>query len=304
MNVSARNRVVVFGSANQDQILAVDDFPAPGETIIAASSLRGLGGKGANQAVAAARGGAHTLFVGEVGDDEAGDELVANLRENGIDTVWLQRSATEPTGSAVILVNAAGENKIVVSPGANSTLSSTTLDSALSTVTRDDVVVVQCEIPAAQVEHVVRDAARTGARAILNLAPYTRIDPAVFASVDLLVVNESEARSLVGSPPDLAAAVVAVASCACVLTLGERGSIFATPDAAMTFVDAVLVEDVVDTTGAGDTYVGALAAAVARGERIPTAMAAASRAAALSVATLGAQPSSAAAPLHLTASKG
>lgn len=285
-------RVVVFGSANQDHVLGVEDFPQAGETVLSRSYTVGLGGKGANQAVAAARAGASVAFVGAVGADSQGDAVLANFAAHGIDTRSTARSADEATGVAIVLVDARGRNEIIVAPGANADLRSGTVDAAIDTVMPHDVVVVQCEIPVSSVERIVRGAARRGATVIVNLAPYAALAPPVFDAISLLIVNESEALSLLGraeAPQNLAPAVAASVGCACIVTLGEDGSLYAAPDGAIATVPAVRVGHVVDTTGAGDVYVGTLAAATARREDVVSGMGLASAAAARSVSTQGAQ---------------
>lgn len=289
---STAGRVVVFGSANHDHVLAVADFPRSGETVLAGAYSTGLGGKGANQAVAAARAGASVAFVGAVGTDEHGRDIVANFDDHGIDHRFVARS-DEATGLAVVLVDDKGANEIIVAPGANATLSEATVDAAMREVRRGDVIVVQCEIPLPRLEQVVRQGARRDAIVVLNLAPFTELGPEVFPDVGILVVNESEARSLLPGDAvtsDLAQAIAAVAGCACIVTLGESGSSYARPRGRALHVPATLVDAVVDTTGAGDVYVGTLAAALARRCDVATAMGDASRAAAASVAIRGAQP--------------
>lgn len=290
--INPPGRVFVFGSANHDHVLAVEEFPRVGETVMSRSYDSGLGGKGANQAVASATAGGRVTFVGAVGLDEQGQSVLTNLQGRGVDTRFVSRSS-EPTGLAVVLVDGDGSNEIVVVPGANAVLSWEAVDMAMQRVTPNDVVVVQCEIPVARIEQVVRGGAKRGAMVIANLAPYTSIDTAVFEDISLLILNESEARSLVSTEAqadELAAVVATGTGCACIVTLGERGSIYSRPDGGGgAHVAATAVDRVVDTTGAGDVYVGTLAAALARGEGHVTAMGAASAAAARSVSLRGAQ---------------
>lgn len=299
-------RVVVFGSANRDHVLVVDGFPQPGETVLSSSYSSGVGGKGANQAVAAARAGAAVVFAGQVGHDAYGDAIIDGLTAHSIDTRWLTRTDAAPTGLAFVLIDTDGANEIVVAPGANAELTSQTVEDALRSVTASDVIVVQCEIPRERVLQIVQGASRLGARVVLNLAPYTELDTAVFSAVDLIVVNESEARALSRSnlPSDaLSSAVATVTGCSCIVTLGEKGSVTTAPGGATTHVEAEVVVEVVDTTGAGDTYVGTLAASLARGVDIPRSMASASTAAARAVGSFGAQGTSA--ELHqLSSNKG
>lgn len=285
-------RVFVFGSANHDHVLLVEEFPQAGETVLSGSYSLGLGGKGANQAVAAARAGGHVAFVGALGSDQQGDDVLANFAAHGVDTRATTRSAVEATGVAIVLVDARGSNEIIVAPGANTDLPAAAVDAALNGIAANDIVVVQCEIAISRIEQIIRGAARRRATVILNLAPYVELDRDVLPDADVLIVNESEARALTrstGPAEELATAVATATGCACVVTLGERGSLYASPDGRTTSVPAVAVEEVVDTTGAGDVYVGTFAAALARRDTIALAMAAASAAAALSVSTPGAQ---------------
>ena len=285
-------RVFVFGSANHDHVLVVEEFPRAGETVLSGAYSLGLGGKGANQAVAASRAGGLVAFVGSIGSDQPGDDVLANFAAHGIDTSSTARSADEATGVAIVLVDAHGSNEIIVAPGANADLAATTVDAALDDIARNDIVIVQCEIPIPRVEQIIRGAARRQATVVVNLAPYAELERTTFSDISLLVVNESEARSLVGPAPGggaLAPAAVTAAGGAGVVTRGERGSVFATPRGRVAAVDAVIVPHVVDTTGAGDVYVGTLAASLARREDIVAAMAAASAAAAASVSSPGAQ---------------
>lgn len=283
-------QVLVFGSANQDHVLSVTEFPKSGETVIADSSLTGLGGKGANQAVASARQGARTTFIGAIGADAAGDDLLDNLRARSVEVDSVVRDSTAPTGTAIVLVDRNGDNQIVVVPGANASLSEQAVERALREVGDSDIVVVQCEIPPIRVEQVIRGAARRGAYVIVNLAPYTPLDPAVFPDISLLVLNESEARALTRSQTlNPAAAAAETTGCACLVTLGAQGSTFAAPDGRTSFTPAAQVDAVIDTTGAGDTYVGALAASLAAGAAIQSAMSDATTASGEAVQTLGAQ---------------
>ncbi|MEW1811889.1 PfkB family carbohydrate kinase [Pseudarthrobacter phenanthrenivorans] len=290
--VEPPGRVFVFGSANQDHVLAVEVFPRSGETVMSLAYDSGLGGKGANQAVAAAAADGLVTFVGAVGTDEQGNDVLTNLQDHGVDTRFISQR-TEPTGLAVVLVDKAGSNEIVVAPGANAALGSEAVDLALQVITPNDVVVVQCEIPVARIEQVIRGGAERGALVIVNLAPFTVIDAAVFEDISLLIVNKSEALALAGSDApetELASAVAAGTGCSCIVTLGENGSTYSGPggDGGI-HVAAGAVERVIDTTGAGDVYVGTLAASLARRDDTVTSMRAASAAAARSVSTLGAQ---------------
>ncbi|WP_278235743.1 PfkB family carbohydrate kinase [Isoptericola sp. AK164] len=292
-------RVMVIGSANEDFVFDVEAMPRAGETVVAADFHRGFGGKGANQAVAAARAGAATHFVGAVGRDDTAATVVENLVAHGVGVDSVQRVGL-PTGRAAIVVDRAGRNQIVVAAGANGALTAGVVDAALAGLGTGDVVVLQCEIDAPMVEHAAVRASGAGARVLLNLAPYVDLRREALVAADVVVVNESEALALSGArgsdardAETLARAAGDAAGTACLLTLGERGSVFVEPGAPPVVVPADVVEDVVDTTGAGDVYVGTLAAVLANGASMPDAMVAASSAAARSVRGRGAQLSSA-----------
>lgn len=293
-------RVFVFGSANHDHVLSVEEFPQDGETVLSRSYSVGFGGKGANQAVAAARAGGAVVFVGAVGADPQGEDVLANFAAHGIDVSGTTRSSAQATGVAVVLVDARGSNKIIVAAGANADLPPETVEAALREVGRDDVVVVQCEIPVARVEQIIRGGACRGATVIVNLAPYTPLARSLFGETDLLIVNESEARALIAAESaiafeatrnqvELGAALAAAVGCECIVTLGERGSLHAAPDGTLAMVPSVAVDEVVDTTGAGDVFVGTLATALVGSRDVVEAMRAAAAAAARAVSSPGAQ---------------
>jgi len=284
-------RVVVVGSANVDLVVDVPRHPSGGETILGGDLRRSPGGKGANQAAGAARaGGAETSFVGAVGRDDSADLLLASLRRAGVrtDLVW---RLDVPTGTALITVDPDGENAIVVAPGANSRLAVESPQA--ERIAAADVVLAQLEIPL----DVVRAAAaarRPGAPLVLNAAPSRPLPDAVWDVVDVLVVNEHEAADLAGHAPaehadaeTLAAALLERVP-AMVVTLGGEGSLVARRDTPPVRVPAHRVE-AVDTTGAGDTYCGVLAAALARGDDLPAAARLAAAAGALAVTRPGAQ---------------
>lgn len=260
--------VAVVGSINRDVVAHVARIPRPGETVLATASYSGGGGKGANQVVAAARaGGARTAFIGAVGDDTDGAALRASLEADGVDVTGLETVAS-PTGTALISVDADGENAIVVIPGANAAVVGLS-QAQRDLVSRADVVVAQLEIPVSAVLEAAAARAR-GAVFLLNAAPSAPLtDPTVagrvLAAVDVLVVNEHELSDIAAAvdsvaPGDLQGAVDAIGARvpALVVTLGADGAIVAV-GAQRASVPAFAV-DVVDTTGAGDTYCGVLAA--------------------------------------------
>lgn len=268
--------VVVVGSGNLDLVSQVERIPAPGETVLSTGFATHAGGKGNNQATAAARAGADTTFVGAFGDDEPGTRLRAGLAADGV--TLLVRTVPEPTGTALIAVSATGENSIVVNPGANAALRDLTAEERAA-VAGAGIVLLQLEIPLETVVDAVHAATGT---VVLNAAPAHPLPSAVLDEVDVLVVNEHEA-ALLGGPDHLLTTVPAL-----VITLGADGALIRTR-ADSTHVLGLPV-DVVDTTGAGDTFCGALAARLDEGAGLTEATRFATTAAALSVRRAGAVP--------------
>ena len=243
--------VVVVGSANVDLVLPVQRIPRPGETVLAGVMTRGPGGKGANQAVASARAGARTAMVAALGDDEGGALLREALGSSGVDLSLVSLTST-PTGTAIIAVDHSGENSIVVAPGANGEL--TLSEAAASVVRAAKIVLSQLEIPFP----TVQAAAAASSYFILNAAPAAELPDELLADVDLLVVNQTEAEAIAGA--DRSALLKKVP--AAVVTLGAAGAVILTRGDDEIEVPGVPV-DVVDTTAAGDTFCGVLAATLA-----------------------------------------
>jgi ribokinase len=259
--------------------LTVEAMPRPGETVLASGIDRGPGGKGANQAAAAARAGVPTALVAVVGDDDGGTLLRSALTDAGVDLGLLRTSST-PTGTAIITVDRAGENAITVAASANDELTiDSTAEQAVSTAA---VLLAQLEIPLA----TVRAAAVAGQYVILNAAPATTLDDSLLAHVDLLVVNEHEAAVVAGRTDSAGLALLERVP-AVVVTLGAVGAMLFRRDAEPVHVSGIKA-NVVDTTAAGDTFCGVLAAALATGTSLPTAVARANAAASLAVETSGA----------------
>jgi ribokinase len=284
-------RVTVLGSCNLDLVLPVARIPGPGETVLAAGLSRVPGGKGANQAVAAARAGADCRIVGAVGRDDAGRLLRSALVESTVDVSRL-RELDVPTGLAVVTVAADGENAIVVAAGANAELAPL-LAADLASIAAAAVLLVQLEVPLAAVRAGAVAARRAGALVLLNAAPARPLPADLLELVDLLVVNEHEAAALAelpGADPDQAALRLVRAVPAVVVTLGAAGSLYRTASGVTERVAAVPAR-VVDTTGAGDTFCGVLAAELAAGRPVGSAIRWASAAASLAVETAGAVPS-------------
>lgn len=269
--------VAVVGSANLDLVAGVDRIPRPGETLLGRSYAEFAGGKGLNQAVAAARAGAQVAFVGAVGGDEAGRRLRAVAEADGIDVDGLAVSTGLPTGRALITVAEGGENSIVVVPGANSTV-------AGDTVPRAHVVAAQLEVPIAAVTAAFVRAHEQGATTLLNPAPAAPLPDELLAACDVVVPNEHEVDAI-GGVDDLRRRGVGTV----VVTRGSAG-LTVTDDAGTATIPAFAVTPI-DTTGAGDAFCGALAARLAAGDEMRTALRWAAAAGALATTTAGAVPS-------------
>lgn len=280
--------MVVFGSLNLDLVLPVGTLPAPGQTVLGDDLRRYPGGKGANQAVAAAAlaAGGRVRLVGRVGADAEGSFLLAEAAAAGVDVSGVRADAGATTGHALILVDRHGENIIAVAPGANARLDHTDAARAAGPLGPGDTLICQLEVPVAAVAAAVRAARAAGALVVLNAAPAVAVPPALLADVDILVVNESEARAIGTADP---AALAARTGCAVVVTLGGEGAAFAEPDGGRAARTPSHPVDVVDTTGAGDVFVAGLAVARHRGADLPEAVAFAVAAGALAVTSPGAR---------------
>jgi len=270
-------RVVVVGSLNVDTRLSVRELPVPGQTLPARRLGRGAGGKGANQAAAAASAGAETLMIGAVGDDEGGQLLLRALAHRGVDTTRIAVRPDHPSGQALVLVDDSAENCILLLAGANHTLDEGTVTAGLHDLAAGDVVLLQNEVPRPAVERAAALGARAGATVIWNAAPAPVSDEGLPTGVHVLVVNVGELATLCGgSGPaeELARTVSQRHRVTVVTTLGPDGALAAT-DEELVRVSAPCVE-AVDTTAAGDTFVGYLAALshLSPAERIARAAAA------------------------------
>jgi ribokinase len=286
--------VFVAGSINQDFVLSVERRPAPGETVTDARLATHNGGKGANQAAAAALLGASVAFLGCVGDDGFGGPLVRSLADKGVDTGLMREVPGSSTGAAFITVTPDGENAITVAPGANRRLTAEDVDEASESIGDAKVLVAQMEIPLEVVLRAVEVAAASGTRVLLNLAPPFEVPRALLEKLDPLVINEHEAAFLLGERVegvdgtlDAAPRLLALGPGSVVVTLGEDGAVFSDGESAQ-HLTAPKVE-VVDTTGAGDAFVGALAAKLAGDASLEDAAAYAVRAGAAAVTEAGAQ---------------
>jgi ribokinase len=289
------NSLIVLGSANRDLTALVPRHPEPGETVLGSRLATGTGGKGANQALAAARAGAAPLFVAAIGTDAAGDDVLSDLTVGGVDVSAVTRVEAEPTGVALITVSEQGENSIVVVPGANSLIDAARSAADIArAATSDTVLLAQLEIPLEVVKSGAESVAAADGRFVLNLSPARDVPAGLLALADPLVVNESEASLIAGVPVDsadqaLSAAAVLAQTCrSVVVTLGGDGVVLA-DDLGVRHFPAERAP-VVDTTGAGDAFVGALVAVLAEGGGLEPAVHAGIAAGAAAVQYVGAQP--------------
>ncbi len=275
--------ILVFGSINVDLLMRVPNLPRPGETVLGRDYMLLPGGKGANQALAACRAGAAVKMAGAVGSDDFARRALAALDRAGVDLSLVQR-VDRPTGVAAIMVEAGGENLIAVAPGANRLAASADVrpDAVLGPQT---ILICQMEVPAAENWALLRRARVAGARTMLNLAPAAPIDRARFADIDILVANAAEMATFGTDPAALAGAL----GQAVVVTRGAAGSTAFVADGGRIETPALALENTADTTGAGDTFVGVLAAGLDQGLALAAALRRASAAAGLACQMEGAQ---------------
>jgi ribokinase len=294
----AAKPVLVIGSANLDYIVTVASPPGPGETVLAKKLIKHPGGKGANQAVAAARLGADVRFLGCVGDDDDGERLLRALRVENVDTSAVEIVAEEHTGLALVSVFDSGENSITVVPGANHSIQPARVTRGIVAEERaSPVIVLQAEVRGAVIDAAAAGGLAANCRVVLNLAPYRELSAATLAVCDPLIVNQSEAASMVGFEiPDRAAArraldVIRGSVRSAVITLGAMGACWVDDEGNTGQVAAPPVDAVVDSTGAGDAFVGALAAEVAAGSSLAQATETGVLAGTFAVGRFGAQSS-------------
>ena len=290
-------RIAVVGSSNTDLVTYITRMPARGETLEAPRFEMGPGGKGANQAVAAARLGSDVLMVGKVGDDMFGRNLLANFKEQGIDTRHVGVAGSVSTGVATILVEQSGENSILIVKGANNHLLPPDIDAAAADLLNCELILLQLEVPLETIYHTVALATRHGRSVMLNPAPATRdLDLAKLRDVAFFTPNRGELSLLTGMPATSRTEIEAASQKlrdggirAVITTLGHEGALLVSPD-GVTHVPSVPVE-AVDTTGAGDAFIGSFAHFLAGGADVKRAMHWAVRYAAHSVTMRGAQKS-------------
>jgi len=293
--VRARS-IVVVGSSNTDMIIRVPRIPRAGETLLGGEFLTAAGGKGANQAVGAARAGGKVAFIARVGRDAFGDQAIAGLLRDGIDVSRVFRDKLTPSGVALIFVAQDGENSIAVAGGANAKLSPSDVKKAAGVIRSAGLLVAQLETPLATVTAAVELAVKAGVPVILNPAPARPLPNSLLERISILTPNETEAELLTGiKVTDAAAAAKACSKLrsrgvgTVILTLGERGAFLADAN-GQRLVPGFKVKTV-DSTAAGDIFNGALSVALAEGKAVFDAVRFANAAAALSVTRLGAQPS-------------
>lgn len=294
--MAAKNEIVVVGSANIDLVVKSSQLPRPGETVLGGKFYSVPGGKGANQAVAAARAGGKVAFIGRVGADDFGDRLRKNLEKEKIDTTFLLSTPEEPTGVALINVGPNGENAITVAPGANSALTPEDIKKARTLISRAGILLLQLEIPIATVVEAIEIAHGSSTKVILNPAPAASLSKDILKKVFLLTPNEIEAGNLAGIEVEnvrtalrAGKILVSLGTSNVIITLGSKGAL-AVSEGWSRYFPAFRVKPV-DTTAAGDVFSGALAVAINEGKTVGEAVVFANAASALSVTRPGAQSS-------------
>ncbi len=289
-------KIVVVGSSNTDMIIKVPWLPKPGETILGGKFSTAAGGKGANQAVAAARAGGYVIFLARIGDDMFGQKAKEGFIKDKINVEYVLTDESEPSGVALICVAEDGENIIAVAGGANTNLSPSDIQKQSDVISSADILVVQLETPLETVHQAVSIASAGGVKVILNPAPAQKLSDDLLGKISILTPNESEAQLLTGIKVDSAEDASKAADVlmgrgveTVLLTMGPRGAYIATAE-FKELIPGFKVK-AVDATAAGDVFNGALAVAIAQNKPIREAVSFANAAAALSVTKLGAQPS-------------
>ena len=291
------SKVIVVGSSNTDLVFETPKFPADGETVIGGDFEVISGGKGANQAVSAARAGANVLFLTKVGDDEFGSNAIAVYKSEGIDTSFIEKQKGVASGTAMIMVNQnSGENAIIVAPGANKHLNQQNIDRIIDQITEKDIVLCQLEIPLSSVAYLLKQAKNKKALTILNPAPYQEISLELLKNIDIITPNETETYGLTGielvdqkSIERAAFSLLQMVNRAVIITLGDKGVYFISHEQKGQFISTSKVK-AIDTTAAGDVFNGYLAAAL-KDNDLKTAIELGMKSATLSVTRKGAQPS-------------
>jgi ribokinase len=291
-----KSKIYVIGSSNTDMVIKSEKLPAPGETVIGGVFLMNAGGKGANQAVAAAKLGAEVIFVSKVGDDIFGKQAVEGFKNLGINTDFVFTDSENPSGVALILVDGHGENSISVASGANGNLQISEVQQAINKVQSGDTVLLQLEIPLLTVTETIKKCFEKGAKVILNPAPAQKLDESNFKYLSMITPNETEAEILTGiKVTDLETAKESANDfhskgiLEVIITLGSKGAFYSNQDKQVSIPSPKVVA--VDSTAAGDVFNGALCVAISEGQAIEEAIAFACKAASISVTRMGAQAS-------------
>ena len=291
-----RKSIVVIGSSNTDMIVNIDHLPRPGETVIGGKFSIAAGGKGANQAVSAARAGGEIVFVARVGEDTFGKQAVKGFIQENINVEYIIRDRNAPSGIALIFVDNKGENSIAVASGANANVSPTDIESVREVITASHILLMQLEIPLESVKTAAEIASGSGVKVILNPAPAQPLGDDILKHISIITPNESEAELLTGikvenerDAEEAAKTLLGRGIKTLILTMGPRGVYVASSE--FTGVVPAFSVDAVDTTAAGDVFNGVLAVAIAENRSLINAVRFANAAAALSVMTLGAQTS-------------
>lgn len=289
-------KIIVIGSSNTDMVVKAQKLPLPGETILGGQFYMFPGGKGANQAVAAARLGGNVVFIARTGNDVFGQQAIGQFKAEGINTDYISTDTSHPSGVALIVVDAKGENIIAVAPGSNAQLSEGDINKAIEELQTASVALLQLEIPIATVRYAVKRMWELGKKVILNPAPAQLLPDEIFEQLYMITPNETEAEILTGIQVTNEETAIKAALTLkekgveqIVITLGARGAFILT-DTCRKLIAAPKV-DAVDTTAAGDIFNGALAVAIAKGLSLENAVEFACRAGAISVTRMGAQAS-------------
>ena len=295
---STIKKLIVIGSINNDLVIGVDKPPVIGETVLGSGFIQVPGGKGANQAVACARLGADVTFIGAVGNDGFGVAMIEGLSNNGVDVSEVKVVSDKPTGTAMIVIYE-GDNYIAVDQGANLAIDRAQIDNAESRIKDADMAVLQLEIPIDSVRYAIERCKAHGVFVLLNPAPAPTkaLDPDLLKMVDLLTPNEFEAYALTGimpgTPEDAVKAAIRLAEMGAkqvVVTLGGNGCVYGS-GTDFRHMPAIGVNEVVDTTAAGDSFTAALAVSLTEGRTLEEAVAFATKVGAITVTRKGAQPS-------------
>ncbi|MFC2136808.1 ribokinase [Bacteroidota bacterium] len=288
--------IVVLGSTNTDMVIKTDHLPLPGETILGGTFFMNPGGKGANQAVAAARLGGKVIFISKTGDDIFGKQAVQNFDNEGINTTYMNTDPDNPSGVALITVDSNAENCIVVAPGSNGTLNEQDVNKAKSKIENSSILLMQLEVPISTVIHAAKIGSSNGVKVILNPAPACKIPDELYKHLEIITPNETEAELLTGvkvtnkeTAREAALVLKSKGVKTVIITMGSKGA-YVFNDEISEIIPAPKV-NAVDTTAAGDVFNGALSVAISDNLEIIKAIEFASKAAAISVIRLGAQTS-------------